>query len=661
MGTRSFVRIKRVLCLSIVSVLLVGISAPPVGAQSDQVNNARGTDAQAIFGDHTAYEDNETACTPSGGPTSGNLPPGSKVYILGDSITARSANTYQTKFKENNIEATISARVGRSWTGPGQEDSFNTGSQGTGQQAAAQDKAAIAAADGIIIALGTNQFDTQNPINSIIDTIRSDGYNKTAPIWWVNIANAAGPVKAYNDALNAQASAGRIKIINWAGVVDPGGDGTKNPKGLLDDGTHPKIPEGVTALVDLVMGETTKQSTTPSTPTTTPTDTSALSEGFNPDPAAVEQFNKELKPLIDPLIPLYQKAAKDAGLADWQILPALHNLEFGLRRDNPTSNLGFKSPFQMSASGLSSNGVDPNGPIFSPGKTLSDEEFVTVATYSAKFWLLNDAKFLKIDATKPVTAAEAGKMIAAYKSGAGSVWFTGAADFNLHAYAWAGFDTTPAHKLPMAWGPGSPYGDEVAGTRVSKVGAATLFMLLRGAAPGGGGCEETTVSGGTLKPVTGTKQELADRLVNNSNVKFGNLGADVIPGQKQDIASCLTDNMLAAFVAIAEQSGSSIIINALASDHGGCGGSGSSLHNQGRAIDIGYFGYGKANNNEEGNRLYKFMFDNWQGLNIEELIWQEPAPNTQCVGKSGPTNCYAYYSKGIMDQHYHHIHMGVKQ
>lgn len=180
---------------------------------------------------------------------------GGSIYILGDSITARSA----TKYKEAFPDAVISARVGRSWSGGGQEDNANTGTQGPANTAVDTDKEAIKAAKTIIIALGTNGYADSNPIDEILTKIT--GINGTAKIYWVNVANASEKTPGFNTALVERQTAGKITVINWAGVVDPGGDGSKNPKKILDDGTHPridKVPDmdksGVELLVELVSG-----------------------------------------------------------------------------------------------------------------------------------------------------------------------------------------------------------------------------------------------------------------------------------------------------------------------------------------------------------------------------------------------------------------------
>ena len=237
--------------------------------------------------------------------------------------------------------------------------------------------------------------------------------------------------------------------------------------------------------------------------------TSTDLSGFSPDPAAVEYYkntnyqdNKTMKQLIEELKPLYIKAAATAGIADWEVLPAIHNLEFNLRRDNPTTNTTFRTPFQMAITTLEKLGYDLSKPMFTPGHTLTDDEFVEVATISAKEWVIRDAKTLGIDATKGMTPEQAARVAVAYKSGAGSVWFNGTLDFKGHAYAWAGYNDKE-FKIPMAYVPGSPYGDEQPSNLINRPGVATLFGILK---QGGGGvsvgagcsCSDSVGSGNTV-------------------------------------------------------------------------------------------------------------------------------------------------------------------
>lgn len=233
------------LCLSLLS------SPIPVRALSQE-------DYNAIYGDHTFYQDVvDCGAQKTTGVAAGTLTSGGKVYILGDSITVRSAPAYTQQFGEKNITPIMSGVVGRSWKTPGSGQTV--GSPGTGSNAVDTDRDAIAAANGIIIALGTNGYLGNNPPDEVIQKVRS--INPSAPIWWVNIANVGGGngVSEFNNALDA-GTKGAYTVIPWSKTVDPTGDGTNDPNHLLDDGTHPSIPAGVNTLVGQVVGATTSGS-----------------------------------------------------------------------------------------------------------------------------------------------------------------------------------------------------------------------------------------------------------------------------------------------------------------------------------------------------------------------------------------------------------------
>lgn len=266
-----YLNLKLMTRLAVVALCLLfcfGIAEPVLAQQvpeeetsETKTEKPKNEDETAIWGDST-FMSNTVVCgngvAQTTGPTTGGLASGSKLYILGDSITARTASLYKSGFEAKGITTDISARVGRSWTSNGQQDSFNTGSQGTGKEAVEADKTLITAANGIMVALGTNGYITGNPVDDIITTIRT--HNPTAPIWWVNVAN--GPsgntgTPEFNTILQQAVTAGKIQIVPWATAVDPTGDGTNNPGGVLDDGTHPSIPAGTQKLADLAVATVT--------------------------------------------------------------------------------------------------------------------------------------------------------------------------------------------------------------------------------------------------------------------------------------------------------------------------------------------------------------------------------------------------------------------
>lgn len=169
-------------------------------------------------------------------------------------------------------------------------------------------------------------------------------------------------------------------------------------------------------------------------------------------------------------------------------------------------------------------------------------------------------------------------------------------------------------------------------------------------------------SPGSLTPINKDRQGMIDAILTNSNIVFGNYqSADV---QRRDIQNCSTDNLLGVILYAAEQSGVRVLINALASDHGGCFINSvspfSSLHNKGKAIDIGYYGNGNVKHNADGDKLFKFLYNNREALHINQIIWQDPPAGFQCVGDSKPVDCYRFYGTSTMGEHYHHIHVGVE-
>lgn len=173
----------------------------------------------------------------------------------------------------------------------------------------------------------------------------------------------------------------------------------------------------------------------------------------------------------------------------------------------------------------------------------------------------------------------------------------------------------------------------------------------------GGNCGSDSGSGGFSPIKYSSKNELIERALASKNIVWGNYGS--ADDQKKDVKSCLTENTLVGLVTMAEKSGVKLPINSMATDHGGCTGGGGSLHNAGRAIDIGYFGNGNSRNTPDGNKLYSYLYNNRKELKIDELIWQDPPSGQNCVKNLEPAGCYTTYA-GVIDIHYHHIHVGFK-
>ncbi len=221
---------------------------------------------------------------------------------------------------------------------------------------------------------------------------------------------------------------------------------------------------------------------------------------------------------------------------------------------------------------------------------------------------------------------------------------------NIHALITSDF-TQSGHKAygpprqpgaPSTPGPADP-ADEATGAEV----------------PGGDTCTST---GSATSLVTTDPNQARTIILASDKMVWGNYGSATT--QKEDIKSCMTDQSLISIATIAEQSGVKIPVNALATDHGGCTGSGGSFHNSGQAIDIGYYGNnskGQDRHVPDGDKLYKFLFDNREVLKINELIWQYPQQGYQCINNGKPGECDKIYNAATMDVHYHHIHVGFSE
>lgn len=314
--------------------------------------------------------DLDNVCTPGSGSVNTSASNVNNLYILGDSITDGAASYYQAKLDEAGITHTISAVSGRSWKTPGNPAAGSEGTTGTGQAALEADRDAVTAANGILIALGTNGYIRNNPIQEVIDAVRA--INQAAPIFWINVAN--GPpgnsgVPDFNsqlDGLNGSA----IQVINWANVVDPGGDGTNNPNGLLADGTHPS-EDGYEQLSDLVLdtikGGAPGPSGNPENPGSPGGElTIANNTAYNGE----QIWSDDLLAKVEQHRPFYESAAQKAGIP-WAMIAIVHKHETSLGRDNPANGQGIYQDFN------NLNGPYPTGPV-------SDEEFQRQTDWAAE-------------------------------------------------------------------------------------------------------------------------------------------------------------------------------------------------------------------------------------------------------------------------------------
>lgn len=163
---------------------------------------------------------------------------------------------------------------------------------------------------------------------------------------------------------------------------------------------------------------------------------------------------------------------------------------------------------------------------------------------------------------------------------------------------------------------------------------------------------------GDLDAITGSRAELAERLLKNPNLKLQNPGVQKPDIQKSKVDGGVEDNLVKFMIAIVEQGNFSIPVTSVRSDHHVDGGGDPKGHGHnpaGAAIDIGF-----AGGSDEGNKLYKWLYDNRKGLNISQMIFKYPPQGQDaCVYDGNPVGCNDVYRNDIND-HADHIHVSVK-
>lgn len=158
-------------------------------------------------------------CTPT--TSSGTVTSGS-VYVVGDSITVGATPALQTAAGTTGVSfIKINGVVGRSVTGGGQGNE-------SGLQAVQNDASSIAAANIVVVALGTNGGSEADITNMITAIRTANTANPT--IYWVNIFSpeAAGNREAFNQSLNTLSTSLSFKVID-----------TTNKSITTTDGLHP--------------------------------------------------------------------------------------------------------------------------------------------------------------------------------------------------------------------------------------------------------------------------------------------------------------------------------------------------------------------------------------------------------------------------------------
>lgn len=105
-----------------------------------------------------------------------------------------------------------------------------------------------------------------------------------------------------------------------------------------------------------------------------------------------------------------------------------------------------------------------------------------------------------------------------------------------------------------------------------------------------------------------------------------------------------------ALIAVAEQSGVVAKVYAFNKDHF-CD---SGEHGKGLAIDFPYNA-----GTPEGEKLYKFLYDNAATLGTNKLIYSPTPSGYQCMIGGKPTDCVETYGKSTLSGHEDHIHLSL--
>ena len=213
---------------------------------------------------------NAASCASDATAAAPGLASGSKIYILGDSITSYAESTYKSAFLAKGITAVVDASGGRSLVVKG----AGKGRLTNGMEAIAADAADIKAADAIVVGLGTNGDNSPASIDAAIDALRNINTNTKTPIYWIDTtvidrAGGVNTIKNSNAAIYSESKTKSYQIISWFKAVSPTSDpenitGTEtDTNGYIVNGDQHVHPTGagITALTNLVVQQTTSAAT----------------------------------------------------------------------------------------------------------------------------------------------------------------------------------------------------------------------------------------------------------------------------------------------------------------------------------------------------------------------------------------------------------------
>lgn len=216
---------------------VINLEAANIPLSSDGIHPAFRETGHGKWGD-AVVEEVSKGKSASGPKSKSN----EKIYMIGDSITVRAENKLNDEFtKRGANKITIDGSVNRSITKPGDTRGHTT----SGLEAVRLGESAIKNADAVVIALGTNQRDSdfKQSMGDLVKAIKGD-----AKLYWVNVFSKGGSngyAKLDKDKINQDISS-QADSLNFD-VIDTDKAGIP-----LADSVHQTTPAGSNKLSKLI-------------------------------------------------------------------------------------------------------------------------------------------------------------------------------------------------------------------------------------------------------------------------------------------------------------------------------------------------------------------------------------------------------------------------
>ena len=356
--------------IALTAILITLIPVFDVSARSRRLN----ANMEARHRDAYWWRPNKSMCANKQSTTDG-----SNVTIIGDSITEITSGGHNVEgnkhpdnhndtndFEEYLPEAEIYAKWGKSfWT-----DGGNDGGEG-GKVILDRLASEGALREIVVYALGTNNEDNLSS-EWIEEVIRTIGEDHTIVL--MTMTDGGNPMDRnnalVNDAANIHES---VVVADWAGAAgsDPGLYIDQN------DTVHPSIHAGTKLFAETIYDAIS------CTETSVASDDEAVEcgglSGENTNYKGDQVFSEAELETIKENYPFYKEAADEAGIP-WEVLAAIHSMEYGLKRSNPSNGQGI---YQLYSYTHDSQGNLIEEKAFRPAGPVSDEEFLRQSKIAA--------------------------------------------------------------------------------------------------------------------------------------------------------------------------------------------------------------------------------------------------------------------------------------